>query len=181
MNHDRTVVFAVCAGVFQLKPLRHLHVQLDGTALPGPAKAVLQMEVNLRAIESAVALVNHIFFVQLLQGSNQAVGGDFPIFVASDVIFRHGGQFHMVFKAKHRINVVNELCYTDNLILNLLFGHKDMSIVLSKAAYPHQAVQRAGQLMPVYEAQFPHPQRQVTVGMRFRLIDQHASGAVHGL
>ena len=63
MNHDRTVFFAVCTGIFQFKPLRHLHVQLDGTALPGPAKAVLQMEVNLRAIESAVALVNHIFSV----------------------------------------------------------------------------------------------------------------------
>ena len=44
----------------QLKTLRQLEVQLDGTTLPGTSDRILQMEVDLRSVECTVALVYHI-------------------------------------------------------------------------------------------------------------------------
>ena len=59
VDHDGAVLLAVLAGVLQLKALRQLAVQLDGAALPGAAQGVGQMEVQLGAVEGAVALVDH--------------------------------------------------------------------------------------------------------------------------
>ena len=44
----------------QVKSLRQLEVKLDGTALPGSSDRIFQMEVDLRSIECAVALVYYI-------------------------------------------------------------------------------------------------------------------------
>ena len=51
---------AVSTHVLCLKPLGQLEVQLDGAALPGSADGILQMEVDLRAVEGAVSLVDHV-------------------------------------------------------------------------------------------------------------------------
>ena len=58
VDHDGAVLLAVLAGVLQLEALRQLAVQLDGAALPGAAQGVGQMEVQLGAVEGAVALVD---------------------------------------------------------------------------------------------------------------------------
>ena len=60
VDHNRTVLLAVCAGVLKLETLGQLHIQLDGAALPGTADGVRQMEVQLRAVERAVALVDDV-------------------------------------------------------------------------------------------------------------------------
>ena len=54
VDHNRTVLLAVCAGVLKLETLRQLHIQLDGATLPGTADGVCQMEVQLRTVERAV-------------------------------------------------------------------------------------------------------------------------------
>ncbi len=54
VDHDRTMLLAVCADVLQLETLRKLEVKLDGTALPGSADRIYQMEVDLRTVECAV-------------------------------------------------------------------------------------------------------------------------------
>ena len=56
-----------------------------------------------------------------------------------------------------------------------------MGVVLGEAADAEQAVQRAGHLVAVDQAQLRHAQGQVAVGMGLALINQHAAGAVHGL
>jgi hypothetical protein len=45
----------------------------------------------------------------------------------------------------------------------LLFGAEHMRIVLGKAAYPHQPVQRAGRLIAVHVAKLGQPDRQLTI------------------
>ena len=88
----------------------------------------------------------------------------------------------MVFKAKHG-NTRSSIRFTTPMIssVDLIWGHKDVGIVLRKAAYPHQTMQRTGQLMPVYQTQLAHAQRQIPVRMGLDFIDQHAAGAVHWL
>ena len=60
VDHDRSVFLTVCADILKLKTLRKLEVKLDRTALPCSADRIYQMEVDLRAVESTVAFIDHI-------------------------------------------------------------------------------------------------------------------------
>ena len=63
MQHDGALLGAVGVHVLQVKVERHLEVELDGTALPGTAERILQVEVDLGAVEGAVALVDLVVHV----------------------------------------------------------------------------------------------------------------------
>ena len=54
-----------------------------------------------------------------------------------------------------------------------------MGIVLVEAAYTHQAVQLAGFLMTMYQANLCQTQRQITVGTRLGFVNENAARAVH--
>ena len=89
VNHNGAVLFAVGTRVFKIKSLGKLEVKLNSTALPGSAEGILNMEVKLRTIESAVSRIQFIF---LADGSNcirKRIFCLFPIFARSDVVFRH--------------------------------------------------------------------------------------------
>ena len=87
----------------------------------------------------------------------------------------------MVLEAEERVHIVDELGHAFDLILDLIGRHEDVRIILREAADAEQAMQRAGQLMAVHDAELADTQRQVTIGVRLGLIDQHAAGAVHRL
>ena len=53
VNDDRLVLGIVGADVLQAEPLRDLVVELDRRALPLPADGVLDVKVDLRAVEVA--------------------------------------------------------------------------------------------------------------------------------
>ena len=180
VNHDGAVLLAVRAGVFQVKPQRQLEIQLDGTALPGSSQGILQMEVDLGTVESAISLVDDVGKSQVVQGAPQGVGGHLPVLVASHAVLRAGGQLHMVFEAEQAVNAVDQVCHALDLIPDLLRHHEDMGIVLGKAAHPHQSVHLAGFFVAVYDSQLAHPQRQIPVGAGLGFIDQNTAGAVHG-
>ena len=57
-----------------VEALGHLEVYLDSTALPGTTDAVMQVEVDLRAIEGTVALVDLVGTIQAVQSLTQSVG-----------------------------------------------------------------------------------------------------------
>lgn len=160
VNHDRTVLLAVRADILEIKALGHLHIELDRAALPGTAEAVLQMEVDLRTVERAVALVDDIGLAELVERGDETVGRDRPLLIRADVILRHSGQLHVVLEAKERVHVVNELGDALDLVLDLIGCHEDVRIVLREAADAEQTVQRAGQLMTVHDAELATLQRQ---------------------
>ena len=47
VQHNGPMLLAVGPDVVHVEALRHLEVQLDGAALPGPADAVLQVKIDL--------------------------------------------------------------------------------------------------------------------------------------
>ena len=58
VDHHGAMLLPVRTGVLQLEALGQLAVQLDGAALPGPAQAVFDMEVQLGSVESAVPFID---------------------------------------------------------------------------------------------------------------------------
>ncbi len=66
MNHNGAVSFAVCAGIFRLKSQGKLEIQLNRSALPSPSQGILQVEIDLGSIESAVALIDAVGYSQFI-------------------------------------------------------------------------------------------------------------------
>ncbi len=58
MHHVRTVLLAVLANVGHVKTLGQIEVELNRRRLPFAAQGVLDLQVNLGAIESAAAFVD---------------------------------------------------------------------------------------------------------------------------
>lgn len=57
MNHDRAMLCAVCTHIFEFKSFGKLEIKLNCAALPCSAKAIFKMEIKLRAVKCAVALI----------------------------------------------------------------------------------------------------------------------------
>ena len=87
----------------------------------------------------------------------------------------------MIFESEQLIYFVDQFCYALNLLADLLRHHKDVRIVLCKAAHAHQTVQLTGLLMTVYQTQLTHTKRQVTVRTRLRLVNKDSTRTVHRL
>ena len=65
-----------------------------------------------------------------------------------------------------------------NLLLSFA---EDMRVILVEAANTHQTMQCAALFVSVYQTDFSHTHRQISVGVHILLINQHTAGAVHRL
>ena len=181
MDHDRTLLFAVFVHIFECKVQRHLKIKLNGSALPGTSQRILQVEVDLRAVKGAVALVDAIRQVQLFQCLYKTLGCLLPIRVAAHAVLRSGGKLNRIAESELMVHLVDQVDNAHDLVRDLVAAHKDMRIVLGEAPYPKKAVQRTAHLMPVYQSKLADPHRQFAVAVRSVLIDHHAAGTVHRL
>ena len=181
MQHDGALLGAVGVHVLQVKVERHLEVELDGAALPGTAERVLQVEVDLGAVEGAVALVDLVVHAQLLQSGAQALLGTRPILVRTHGVLGAGGKLNVVLKAKLLVHGVDEVDHAHDLVGQLVGAHKQVGVVLVKAAHAEQAVQGAAQLVAVHQANLAGADGQLAIGVRLGGVHQHAARAVHGL
>ena len=181
MQHDGALLGAVGVHVLQVKVERHLEVELHGTALPGTAERVLQMEVDLGAVEGAIALVDLVVHAQLLQSGAQALLGASPVLVRTHGVLGAGGKLNVILKAKLLVHGVDEVDHTHDLVGQLVGTHKQVGVVLVKAAHAEQAVQGAAQLVAVHQANLAGANGQLAIGVRLGGVHQHAARAVHGL
>ena len=92
MQHDRALLLAVSVGVFEVEVQRHLEVELNRAALPRTAQGVVQMEVDLGAVEGAVAFVDHVIHAELVEGGLQAAFGGGPILVGAHGVLGARGE-----------------------------------------------------------------------------------------
>ena len=181
VQHDGALLGAVGVHVLQVKVERHLEVELHGTALPGTAERVLQMEVNLGAVEGAVTLVDLVVHAQLLQSGAQALLGARPVLVGTHRVLGAGRKLNVILKAKLLVHGVDEVDHAHDLVGQLIGTHKQVGVVLVKAAHAEQAVQGAAQLVAVHQANLAGANGQLAIGVRLGGVHQHATRAVHGL
>ena len=124
------------------------------------------MEVQLGAVEGAVALVDDEVLAHLADGLFQGVLANSQVLLVADVILRHGGQLDLIGQAEDGVHLVEQtLDHVLDLVLHLIPGHEDVGVVLGEAADAEQAVERAGQLVTVHQTQLAHAQGQIAVGV----------------
>ena len=87
----------------------------------------------------------------------------------------------MILKAKLLVHGVDEVNHAHDLVGQLVGTHKQVGVVLVKAAHAEQAVQGATQLVTVHQANLAGANGQLAVGVRLGGVHQHAARAVHGL
>ena len=133
------------------------------------------MEVDLRAVECAVTLVDDIVKTKALQCILQAIGRSLPVLIGAHGILRAGGQLHEIVEAKLGVDLVNQMHNALDLVGNLVRAHKDVRIVLSEAADTEQTVKRTAQFVAVNDAQLADPQGQLTIAVGLRAVVKQCS------
>ncbi len=123
------------------------------------------MEVQLGAVERAVALVDDKVLAHVGDGLFQGFRGD-PRSSPRRCGLPAWWTARSVGQAKHGVHLVEQADHVLDFVLHLIPSHKDVGIVLGEAADTEQAVERTGQLMTMHQTQFAQPQGQVTIGVR---------------
>jgi len=112
-------------------------VELNGAALPSPAHAVLQFEVEFRAIESAIARIDRIFVAGVLAGLGQDGFGFVPIFDRADIVFLGAGrQDDLVAEAKDLIDLIEDGHDGLDFAFDLVEADENMGIILGEGPNP---------------------------------------------
>ena len=86
----------------------------------------------------------------------------------------------MVLEAKLLVHRVDEVDHAHDLVSQLVGTHKQVGVVLVKAAHAEQAVQGAAKLVAVDQANLAGADGQLAVGVRLGGVHQHTAGASLG-
>ena len=163
MHHDRTVLFTVLAHVGQIEALGQREVHLNGGALPLTADAVKKLDVDLGAVEGAIALIDIVGQVEFFHGLDKGVGGQFPGFVRADAALGTRGNLNFIFEAEKIHQILNQMNDADDFGLQLIRPAENVRVILCKLADAEQAMQHTALLMAVHDAQFKVALGQVAV------------------
>ena len=139
------------------------------------------MEVDLRAIERAVSLVDDIVQATIVQCLLQAIRRHLPHLICAHRVLGARRELRLVRQSERAVDLVEEVNRMLDLALDLIGGHKEMRIILREVADAEEPVQSTRKLVTMDESQLCQTQRQVTVAVQLGTIDEHAAGAVHRL
>ena len=171
MNHDWLLLGTVGVNVLKLEVVRQLEVKLDSAALPRTTKAVGQMEVNLRTIESTVALVDHVIDTHGIKCVTKALLSALPILVRTHRILWARRKLNAVWEAKLGIVSGNEVRCIRDLLSNLIRADEEVCIVLSKLTDTEQTVQSALHLITVIKTSLSQLHRKIPIRTWLGLIN----------
>ncbi|MCY1220149.1 hypothetical protein D9M72_321510 [compost metagenome] len=182
VQHHRALARVVLGDVFGIQALRQHQVKLQRAALPRAADRVLDVVLDLGAVEGALARQLFPIHAAGAQRQAQALFGVVPDLVRAGTLVRAQRQLDLhVLEAKVVVDRERQLVEGLGLRHDLLFRAEDVRIILHKAAHAHQPVQRARRLVAVAGAELGQAQRQVAVRTQAVVEDLHMARAVHRL
>src|ERR1700733_14458691 len=183
VDHHRPLPGAVGSGVLQLEALREVEVHLDGRHLPATAQRVARLHRDLGTVERRATGIGHQLQSGFRGHFGQRVGGFLPHRVGADGLLRVlGGQLQKeVLQTVIGEQAEHEAQQRGQLVVQLVAGAEDVSIVHGEAAGPGQPVHHAGLLVSVDRAELEEPQRKFAVGAPARPEYQRVHRAVHRL
>ena len=152
-----------------VKALRQVHIHLDRTALPYTSQAVLDVEIQLRSIERAVARIDAECPCRPRRRHRPALfhTDPRPRSLPCKSSGRVDSSMSYVRPKTEYMRSMKRIRRFD-LILHLVRTHEQMRIILCKGADAEQPVQRTARLMAMDLSQLSHTQRQILVGMQTR-------------
>ncbi len=180
MDHHGRVVDAVGAAVLQIEALGQDEIDLNGPELPFAADRVLHVDVELRPVERAAALVELVGDVARFErGADRGLGD--LVGRPADVRFARREKILEIGEAERGDQPDRLVGGLLELGLQLLGRAEEVRVVLREAAHAGEAVQRAAPLEAIDGAELREAQRQVAVRAPFAAVDQDVPRAVHRL
>ena len=129
------------------------------------------MEVNLRTVESAIALVDHVLNAHRLKCITQALLGALPILIRTHRILWARRKLNAVWEAKLCIVSSDEVRCIRDLLSNLIRADKEVCIVLSKLTDTEQTVQSTLHLITVIKTSLSQLHRKIPIRTWLGLIN----------
>ena len=163
MDHVGRVVVVVGAHVGEPEARRHLGIELDRAHLPRAPEHVRHVQVDLRPVERAVALVDQVLDRTPVEGVLERGLGEIPLLVRSELLFRTRRELE---SGLHSEEVVQERCVVEtaeDLVLDLLRDHEHVRIVLRDVLDAQEAVQSPARLVTVERGRLGEAHRQLAV------------------
>ena len=139
------------------------------------------MEVNLRTVESAVALVDNVLNTHRLKCVTKALLSALPILIRTHRILWARRKLNAVWEAKLCIVSGNEVRCIRDLLSNLIRADKEVCVVLSKLTNTEQTVQSALHLITVIKTSLSQLHRKIPIRTWLGLVNQASTRAVHRL
>mmetsp|Transcript_14766 Transcript_14766/g.40378 ORF Transcript_14766/g.40378 Transcript_14766/m.40378 type:complete len:603 (-) Transcript_14766:35-1843(-) len=171
--------------VLEPEPDRQLEVELDGGALVLAAEGVVDVEVDLGAVEGAVLGVElPVLARRLLVGVERR--GELPLRLVPRLELAHvllgpGGEEHVVLEAELAVDEVDEAQHVLDLLLDVLLLAEDVRVVLLEPAHAGEAGEGAAELVAVQHAEVGEAPGQLAEGALALGEHEAVAGAVHGL
>jgi len=182
MDHVRPMLPTVRAHEGHVEALRQVEIELDGGELPRALQRVLNLKVDLRPIESALARLHLVGQTLPLHGLAQGLRSALPVRGVPDELLRPGGEVSSELgEPKGPQNVQGKAQDVFDLFLHLIRSTDDVRVVLGKPTHPKEPVQNARALETVNGAKLAIPNGKLPIGPGLRLVDGDVEGAVHGL
>src|SRR5579875_1024927 len=183
MDHHGRLLLAVRRYVESTEAARHIEIDLRRAALPFAPDRIAQRIFELRAIKCALARIDGGLGPALgerLEDAGQGRLGPVPGLIRTNPLFWPGRQFDQdVVKAEVFIYGEDEVIDLQTLLHDLIFGAKNMRVVLGEGAHPHDAVNSAGGLIAVDDAKLADLHRKVAIRFEAILEDLHMARTVH--
>jgi hypothetical protein len=182
MQHDRGVLLAVFANVSRAEAPWHIEVHLQGAALPIAPNGIPQHELELRSVERPFSAVQRGFDAGRCGRLAQRGLGSVPNLIRTHPLCRPIRELdpHIV-ETEVAVDAQDQLGDLDGLRGDLVRGAKNMGIVLSKGAHPHEPVQRPRGLVAMDLAELRQPQRQLSIAAQPLAEHLNMSRAIHRL
>ena len=182
VDHHRALTLALLVHERDVEALGQVEVDLDRRALPLPPDRVVDLDVDLRRVEDAAALVELVRNFAYAESRPQRllglvpelVGAEPPLGTCRQVDRRLG----VPEDAQELEREIEDLA---DLVLRLLPRAEDVRVVLREPADAQHPVQRAPTLVPIDGAELTDAQGELAVRVDLRLKHLYMTGAVHRL
>ena len=160
---------------------QHGQVELDGGDLPVPSEDILDVDVDLRAVEGAVARIHLVGQAVGLECLVERALGGIPLVLRPQVARRARGQLERRRKVEQLVKGADQPEHAGDLVLHLVGTAVDMGVVHGDLPHAKQPGQRARALVSVQPADLGDTQRQVPVRAQRVAVHVRRLRAVHRL
>ena len=123
----------------------------------------MHVQVDLRAVERAVAFVERVLETAPLERRAQRALGEVPLLVGPEPVLGAGRQLEARLELEEVVDELRIVEAAEDLVLDLLAGAEDVRVVLGDVPDPGEPVQGAGALVAVQRRRLGVAQRQLAV------------------
>mmetsp|Transcript_36658 Transcript_36658/g.109471 ORF Transcript_36658/g.109471 Transcript_36658/m.109471 type:complete len:391 (-) Transcript_36658:844-2016(-) len=167
--------------VAEVEAQGQLEVELNGPALVPTAQGVLQLDVDLRAVERPVPLIDAPGLASLVQRLLQLRLSLCPELLASQRLLGARAEGQGELEAEELVDVKDEIQGSADLLSDLVLAAEDVGVILLETAHTGEAGEGAAELVPVEHAKGCQSERQLPVGPGLAIKDHAVPRTVHRL